>query len=139
MESLEAFWKPLLKSESQADERQPEAIRPQDWNVVNPILSRDVKLAIKHSAKKTAPRPDGRKLTDMAAIPRGELVGLFNLWLYTGVCPTELCKGCTMLIPREAGMVDPAKFRLITISSVVLKLFHKIMAKRLEALFLFSL
>ena len=74
MLASEAFWKPLLKSESQADERQPEAIRPQDWNVVNPILSRDVKLAIKHSAKKTAPVPDGWKLTDVATILRGELV-----------------------------------------------------------------
>ena len=69
MESLEAFWKPLLKFESQADERQPEANRQQDWNVVNPISSRDVKLAIKHSAKKTAPGPDRQKLTDVAAIP----------------------------------------------------------------------
>ena len=93
-----------------------------------------MKLAIKHSAKKTAPGPDGRKLTDVAAIPRGVLVGLFNLWLYTGVCPTELCEGSTTLIPKEAGAVDPAKFRPITVSSVVLRLFHKIIAKRLEAL-----
>ena len=92
-------------------------------------MSRDVKLAIKHSAKKTAPGPDRQKLTDVATIPRGELVGLFNLWLYTGVCPTELCEGCTLLIPKEAGVVDPAKFWPIPVSSVVLRLFHKLLLK----------
>ena len=108
MEALEAFWRPLFKKQSLLDSRAPEATRDPNWNVVNPISTPEVKWAIKNSKRRTAPGLDCQKLSDIASIPQGELISLFNLWMHAGCCPSELC------------------YPLLS------SLFLKIMAKRLE-------
>ena len=88
MEGLKAFWRPLFKKQSLPDSRAPEATRDPNWNVVNPISTPEVKWAIKNSKRRTAPGLDCQKLSDIASIPQGELISLFNLWMHAGCCPS---------------------------------------------------
>ena len=54
--------------------------------------------------------------------------------LFSGCLPDQLCVGQTTLVPEEAGTSDPACFRPITVSSVLVRQFHRILARRLDKL-----
>ena len=57
-----------------------------------------------------------------------------NLWLVSCSMPTDLCEARTTLIPKVVGATEPSKFRPITVSSLLTRLYHRIVAKRIEAL-----
>ena len=59
---------------------------------------------------------------------------IFNVWLLAGYLPTSLCRAETVLIAKEAGTESPEKHRPITISDIILRCFHKVLAARLETL-----
>ena len=82
--------------------------------------------------KDGAPGPDGRKLKDVRAIPLDQLAGHFNLRLHAGCLPSPLRDAETVLLPKEAGATAPGKYRPITISDIVVRCFHRIMAQRME-------
>ena len=82
--------------------------------------------------KDGAPGPDGRRLSDVKAISADELAGHFNLWLLAGCLPGRLRRGQTVLLPKCAEAEDPAKYRPITMSDIVVRCFHQILAQRME-------
>ena len=57
----------------------------------------------------------------------------FNVWLLAGYPPSLLRRGETVLIAKEQGATSPEKHRPITISDIILRYFHKIVASRFEA------
>ena len=96
-----------------------------------PITVEDVTRAIKGMSH-GAPGPDGRTLNDLKAIWREEVAAHFNVWLPAGYPPTPLRRGEIVLIAKEAGAESPTKHRLITISDIILRCFHKVLASRFE-------
>ena len=88
--------------------------------------------------KDGVPGPDSRKLKDARALPSDQLAGHFNLWLLAGYLPSALKQGETVLLPKEEGTGAPEKFRPITISDIVVKCFHRILAQRMQANLPFS-
>ena len=75
---------------------------------------------------------DGRRLSDVKAISADELAGHFNLWLLAGCLPGRLRRGPTVLLPKCAEAEDPAKYRPKTMSDIVVRCFHGILAQRME-------
>ena len=133
MEQLEGFWRPLLDTPSKPNSRTPEPVREPAWETQQPMAVRDIDWAIQNSNNKTAPGPDGRTLQHAKSIPKLELLVLFNLWLMSSCLPSDLCVGITTLIPKESGTNEPAKFRPITVSSILVRLYNKIIARCLES------
>ena len=88
--------------------------------------------------KDGAPGPNGRKLKDVKAVFIDQLAGHFNLWLYAECLPSPLRDAETVLLPKEAGASAPEKYRPITISDIVVRCFHRIMAHRMEVHLPFS-
>ena len=82
--------------------------------------------------KDGAPGPDGRKLRDVKALPPEQLAAHFNLWLLAGYLPSALRQGETVLLPKEEGAGASGKFRPLTISDIVVRCFHRIIAQRME-------
>ena len=80
-----------------------------------------------------APGPDGRSLNDLKGMSSEEVAAHFNLWLLAGYPPASLRRAETVLIAKEAGVPSPEEHRPITISDVILRCFHKILASRFEA------
>ena len=68
----------------------------------------------------------------MKAISAAELAGHFNLWLLAGCLPSRLRLGQTVLLPKCVEAGDPAKYRPITMSDIVVRCFHRILAQRME-------
>ena len=52
--------------------------------------------------------------------------------------PKHLMVARTIFIPKKPDAVDPADFRPITISSALVRLFHCILAKRIDSAMEFS-
>ena len=89
--------------------------------------------------KDGAPGADSRKLRDLKGIPLTELQCHFNLWLLAGYQPAALRQGVTVFIPKVEGTRDPAQHRPITMSDMVARCFHRILAKRMETFLPFNI
>ena len=130
-EKLTEFWKPLLESNSDrgtAKTLTPDRILSE---LCEPITTDHIVAALRGVSG--SPGPDGVTWNILKARKEQKvLVSLFNLWLWVERCPLRLCKGITTLIPKEAGTQDASKYRPITVTSVLGRLFHKILAKRMD-------
>jgi len=104
---------------------------PTQWSLVASVTS-DELLATLKGMKDGAPGPDARNLCDLKAIPQTELLCHFNLWLLVGYQPAALRQGETVFIPKVEGTRDPAQQGPITMSDMVARCFHRILAKRME-------
>ena len=131
-EELHRFWRDIFERPSAVDQRQVEPKRDVQWSLLDPIEVEEVRRCLLGIDGQTAAGPDGRKLSDIKKIPVTELSLLFNKWLYAGVLPTALWEGRTTLIPKEPGTDDPAKFRPIGVSSLLVRIYHRTLARRLD-------
>ena len=99
--------------------------------MLHPITSEDVVRALK-KMKDGVLGPDGRRLSDVKALSADELAGHFNLWLLPGCLLGRLRRGQTVLLPKCAEAEDPAKYQPITMSDIVVRCFHRILAQRMQ-------
>jgi len=84
--------------------------------------------------KGTAAGPDGITCKDLMNIPSLKLAQRFNVWMFTGYLPQRNKKGLTVLIPKKKGDIRPEFFRPITMMPTVIRLFDRILARRIMAL-----
>ena len=136
LEEQEPFWRSLFEPSSVPDDRTPDPLGPPKWELLAPITSEVAKSL--GGMKDGAPGPDSRKLKDVKAIPIDQWAGHFNLWLYAGTLPSLLRDAETVLLLKEVGASAPEKYRLITISDIVVRCFHWILAHRMEVHLPFS-
>ena len=128
------FWADLFGKESVADPRTVTPIRDTAWSVIDPIEAGDVERSLGKMDYNTAAGPDNRDLEQVRQIPAADLAARFNFWMYSGCIPDPLYEGITSFIPKVSGSQNPADFRPITVSSILVRCFHNILAKRLETL-----
>ena len=79
-----------------------------------------------------APGIDNIKKNDLTKIGLKNLTARFNVYLLTSNAPSVFKSGLTSLIPKCKHTRDPSKCRPITMSSLINRLFHNILAKRIE-------
>uniref|UniRef100_A0A3B5M253 Reverse transcriptase domain-containing protein n=1 Tax=Xiphophorus couchianus TaxID=32473 RepID=A0A3B5M253_9TELE len=102
-----------------------------------PLISvEEVQTAIRAIKPTSAAGPDGlTRAAICAADPEGRtLTALFNAWMITGIIPKELKKNRTILIPKvmdDEKLKELGNWRPITIGSMILRLFSRIMTARL--------
>lgn len=97
-----------------------------------PIESYEVKQA--YPEMTSSPGPDGLSARQLKAMPIQILTRIFNLFLLCGKLPKHLLESKTTLIPKKDGASEPGDFRPITVSSVITRTYHKILARRLMRL-----
>ena len=107
---------------------------PVKWASLALIEVGEVKQNLKGIDAQTACSPDGQKLEVLKQVPVRELTLLLNKWVYAGTLLTKLWEGRTTLVSKEAGTKDPAKFWPISVSSLLVRLYHRILAQRLDQL-----
>jgi hypothetical protein len=84
----------------------------------------------------SAPGPDGVSARLWGAVPRAVQALLFNLVLYAGGFPTSMLASRTVFVPKKGGTGRPSDFRPISVTSVVVRHLHKVLAERLHKLHL---
>lgn len=95
------------------------------------IVPSEVEAQLARLPKATAPGVDGIRTGDLAAIKTEDLACLFNIFLVHKDVPKALKVNRTTLIPKSANP-GPGDWRPITISSVIDRLFAKILEARLS-------
>ena len=137
MDTQEPLWRALFEHPSHPDDRSFHPVGSTKWELLDLISSDEVAKALLRM-KDGAPGPDGCKLKNVKALPPDQLAAHFNLWLLAGYLPSALRQGETVLLPKEEGVGAPEKFCPITISDIVVRCFHWILAQRMEVNLLFS-
>lgn len=94
-----------------------------------PISSEEIEEAIK--GKNTAPGPDCISKTDMRKKDVHAWVILYNAMLWSAVTPKRLRESRTSLLHKKNDRKDPKNWRPITISSIIVRTLHKILAERM--------
>jgi len=112
--------------------------REDDGSLLKPVEVEEVTTAIRGIEEHSAAGPDGNKLEDIKNIHEEDetrIPRLFTLWLTSRTIPSVMKQSRTVLIPKSE---DPEQlknidnWRPITIGPMLLRLFTKIIAKRLS-------
>lgn len=126
-------WKTVMESRCD-DPWLPNAQIPTraDRNPMGPITAQDIKYAF--PAANSSPGPDGFTARELKRVPVVILQLLYNILLTQKRLPVTLASARTVFIPKVDGASTPSQFRPITVAPVLLRLFHKIFANRLQAM-----
>lgn len=104
-----------------------------DTQVLYPITKDEILAAIKRTKSETAKGLDNITIQEAKKLVSNELFVAFNIWFACSRIPKEIKMNRTTLLPK--GNTDHDKitnWRPITISSILLRLYNKILCKRLE-------
>lgn len=133
------FWEPVLAARSVGRWRSRALGGPvlDLSHVWSPITEGEV-INIR-LPRSSAPGLDGmtvqRWFTEVPAILRASIL---NMIMATGLVPSRFRDSRTVLIPKTSELLDPACYRPISVASVILRHFHKILASRLAKCGLFD-
>lgn len=94
----------------------------------------ETEVAENFPATSSSSGPDNISASKYKHIPKGILVRLLNLLLWTGALPQRLLSSRTIFLPKKDCSERPEDFRPITISSVMIRHLHSILAKRVRKL-----
>ncbi|CAF1069062.1 unnamed protein product [Didymodactylos carnosus] len=101
-----------------------------------PITLEDITWALKNTPKDTAKGPDQLPLWKLKKIKTHELWAAMNVWLGLRRVPASLKLNRTKLLPKGTAQLDNIKnWRPITIASILICLFNKILANRMSKVF----
>ena len=104
------------------------------WESIAPVTPAEVDKILKKS-RNSAPGTDGVTVRKVKANLTSEFLSwLFSLILWSGQSPSCFGQGRTVLIPKKDRPTGPGDYRPITILSVLIRTFHKILADRLGRL-----
>lgn len=125
------FWEEMFTTENNSTPGRKERVQPAT-ELWRPILADEIKNAFPDMG--TAPGPDGLMVSNFRKLPATMIQRIFLIFQYCGRVPTYLLKSRTTMIPKKSGPVEPKDFRPITVSSVLIRTFHKVLANRLQKL-----
>lgn len=122
------YWRNVMTRHTHAKPKLPPN-RSTHELILNPITVDEIRKAI--PANNTSPGPDGLTVANLKKMPLIILEKVFNLLLFTKYIPPDLLQSRTTLIPKKDGASEPEDFRPITVSSVLVRTFHKVLATRM--------
>ena len=111
----------------------PKAKHADNEMLTKPISQQEVQKAYTRAKKDSASGPDGIGLKKLKELdPKFAMTtNLYNVWLFTGKVPIEIKENRSILLPKgTTGLDDVNNWRPLTISSVLLRLYTNILAKR---------
>lgn len=134
VENVERLYGGLLGSESPEDR---EIFRPKHRAAgafsLPFIAVSDVQQA-KSGWSHSACGTDGVRVDMVKSAPNHTLAVLFNILLHRNIHPTTWSILRTTLVPKCGDLKDPANWRPITIGSAIERLFHRVLAARIQSL-----
>ena len=103
--------------------------------LIAPVTVEEVTAALK-DANDGSPGVDGITRAYVRSMGQGpgarDMAAHMTLWLCAQRPPSAFKVGITSLIPKSADSVEPKDFRPITMSSMLCRQFHRILAARFE-------
>jgi len=125
------FWRPLMETHSKVDLQTPPQVYPSCEATSVPVTAVEVEKALR-GLKDGVPGTDGVNRFMIRRCNRRALGAHMCLWLGCNCPPSVFREGVTTLIPKSAEAKLPGEYRPITVSTIIARLFHRILASRLE-------
>lgn len=135
MEVQEPFWREMLETRPPENTAYPELRgNAADHNSVwAPVTVQEVSAT--YPPTRSSAGPDGITVGEWKdSVPSLVQAIVMNTIMMSGRVPKIWRDSRTVLIPKKANAQEPSLYRPISISSVVLRHLHKILAKRMSAL-----
>lgn len=127
-EVMVPYWANILTAKNQAAP-QLSPLRTPINSLADPISLDELTPFL--SQKSSAPGPDGVTVQDIAALHPSILVRILNILLLCNRPPNVMSSSRTIFIPKKSNPDDPGDFRPITVSPMLQRTLHKILAARL--------
>lgn len=125
-----SFWRHLMTRTNFDSE--PFDIRPEPGAIDEDTFVSPEEVSAHRMPAKTSPGPDGVRAWTLEALPLRLRAKIYSCFLILAWAPSYLIDCRTIFLPKKKEAADPAAFRPISISSVVLRQFHKILTARLQ-------
>ncbi|THD22936.1 hypothetical protein D915_006489 [Fasciola hepatica] len=126
---LLAYWKGIFSQPSHPDPRPVQRPSVAQWSVLDPILAREVSEALR-LMDSTAPGLDRLTVRDLLQMDQNCIAQLLNALLVLRTPTQHLSMARVTLVPKCSSPTGPGDYRPIAVTSVVLRLLHKILARR---------
>lgn len=108
----------------------PDGVQHKEYDIWKFVSDDECKRQLATMQNKSAKGPDGITVQFMKNHTH-ELHLLVNCFIIMGAVPACLKQSRTVFIPKKDGASRPNEYRPISVSSVVLRLFNNILAKRI--------
>jgi len=131
-EGSQAFWRGLFSRPSPEDHRSPSPIRRVGSAVMGPATEEELKAVLAATPKGTAPGLDGRCYRDIEELGMTKLGWVVDGCLWLGTLPSSWAHGRTTMLPKTSRPSTPGDLRPITITPLITRIIHKLLAKRLN-------
>ncbi|GAA55897.1 retrovirus-related Pol polyprotein from type-1 retrotransposable element R2 [Clonorchis sinensis] len=125
----EQYWKQVLSAPKHVDSRPSRVIVPSDWSLIEPITGEEVGRTVR-SMGNSSPGLDKLTPRMLRRFNANVLAGYFNLLLLAGGCPPHMCRARITLVPKVHNPTSPDQLRPISVSSILVRCFHKVLADR---------
>lgn len=129
-QEVDKLFRGILESTSPPDDH-PVLDQKEAQDIAFPITPSEVERATL-GWRPSAPGPDEVSIESVKKTNFNFLAVAFNILLVKGATPDTWKTARTVLIPKEGDRKNPNNWRPITISSALQRLFHRILASRLN-------
>lgn len=134
MEAVEETYRRVFGSPSVPDPGPVTDPKPRTIHIYSPITVETIVRSLARRMSEAA-GTDGISASELRKVPVPSLASLFNVMLLLGVVPDALKKCRTTLIPKSGADLKTCDgWRPITVTSVILRLFNKLLADRFQQL-----
>ncbi len=127
---LATFWRKIFDVERVIDTR-PEPLTPPRWGLADPISVGDCTDVLKGMSISSA-GPDRISIDNLRKSNRKLTTAMLNGVLFFGKMPDNFRESRTTLIPKTKEPATPGDYRPISVSSMVCRLFHGIINRRVS-------
>ena len=131
LEEQDAYWRPLFEEPSALDSREPETVSRPLYEISLPVTKEEYERVLS-STQDSSPGLDGVDRKALRRMDPQAMIAHMNLWLLAGRPPGDFKIGVTVPIPKSADAAEPSEYRPITVSSMVCRIFHRLLAQRAE-------
>ncbi|CAH8531798.1 unnamed protein product [Schistosoma haematobium] len=131
-QDFDTYWKEIFSSESVTDDRPVTSRLPSNWSLIEPITTLEVCAALQNMGK-SAPGPDGISPRVLNKRKTERITAFLNLMLALEQVPAHLNLARIVFIPKCDTPLSPEDYRPISITSVIVRCLHSILAKRWSA------
>ena len=131
---LREYWTEVFNKTPACEVFESKMKHPVLYKLSEPITKNEVEIGLKSLKTKSAAGVDGITCADLKKAKVGKIVTLFRVFQATSYTPARLRLGSVSMVPKVPEPTLPQHYRPITVASMLLRLYHGIIARRFEML-----
>ena len=134
IEVLKEYWIEVFNKTPACEIFESKIKHPTLYRLSEPITTKEVEEGLKALKTKSVAGVDGVTCADLRKVKVGRIVLLFRIFQACSYTPACIRLGSVTMVPKIPEPTLPQHYRPITVASMILRLFHGIIARRFDLL-----